>query len=130
VQLAIIINVVLVSFHRDPTIAIGKPQPLIRRWQHHAAAFGVFLVWGELMLMVRKCYIIYNKRIDLLVSFLDWTSPNLRHLRADVHHGGQELQSLFGRLRLLVGGLRAQLLRPLSKLPKLQRWCSRSSSQS
>ena len=24
------------------------------RWQHHAAAIGVFLVWGELMLMVGR----------------------------------------------------------------------------
>ena len=27
---------------------------LVTRWQHHAAAVGVFLVWGELMLMVGR----------------------------------------------------------------------------
>ncbi len=27
---------------------------LISRWQHHAAAIGVFLVWGELMLMIGR----------------------------------------------------------------------------
>ena len=28
--------------------------PHVTRWQHHAAAIGVFLVWGELMLMVGR----------------------------------------------------------------------------
>ena len=28
--------------------------PLIQQWQHHAAAIGVFFVWGELMLMIGK----------------------------------------------------------------------------
>ena len=27
---------------------------LIDEWQHHAAAVGVFLVWGELMLMIGR----------------------------------------------------------------------------
>ncbi len=27
---------------------------LVARWQHHAAAIGVFLVWGELMLMIGR----------------------------------------------------------------------------
>ena len=27
---------------------------LIDEWQHHAAAIGVFLVWGELMLMIGR----------------------------------------------------------------------------
>ena len=54
VQLCIIVNVVLVSFHRDPLAALGRHVHLIERWQHHAAAIGVFLVWGELMLMIGR----------------------------------------------------------------------------
>jgi len=61
VQLCIIVNVALVSFHTDPTEAVGgQGMRLIGRWQHHAAAFGVFLVWGELMLMVKTCILYYK----------------------------------------------------------------------
>ncbi len=34
--------------------ALERPTHLIEPWQHHAAAIGVFLVWGELMLMVGR----------------------------------------------------------------------------
>lgn len=56
VQLGIIVNVVLVSFHRDPSPALeeGRFAVLVERWQHHAAAVGVFLVWSELMLMIGR----------------------------------------------------------------------------
>ena len=54
VQWGIIINVVMVSFHRNPLENINKFTFLVTRWQHHAAAVGVFLVWGELMLMVGR----------------------------------------------------------------------------
>ena len=27
---------------------------LVEPWQHHAAAVGIFLVWGELMLMIGR----------------------------------------------------------------------------
>lgn len=53
-QLGIIVNVVLVSFHRDPTLNLGQYSVIIEEWQHHAAAIGVFLVWGELMLMIGR----------------------------------------------------------------------------
>ena len=54
VQWGIIVNVVTVSFHRNPLLSIGRFTRLVARWQHHAAAVGVFLVWGELMLMVGR----------------------------------------------------------------------------
>ena len=54
VQWGIIVNVVMVSFHNNPLESIDKFTFLITRWQHHAAAIGVFLVWGELMLMVGR----------------------------------------------------------------------------
>ena len=54
VQWGIIINVVTVSFHKNPLPNLVVFAPLVERWQHHAAAIGVFLVWGELMLMVGR----------------------------------------------------------------------------
>ena len=54
VQWGIIINVVTVSFHTNPLPQLEVYSPLVARWQHHAAAVGVFLVWGELMLMVGR----------------------------------------------------------------------------
>ena len=54
VQLGIIINVVMVSFHTNPFSSLHSWVELVSRWQHHAAAIGVFLVWGELMLMVGR----------------------------------------------------------------------------
>ena len=42
------------SFHTNPFDGLGKYARLIERWQHHAAAVGVFLVWGELMLMIGR----------------------------------------------------------------------------
>jgi len=54
VQWGIIINVVTVSFHTNPLTRIGAYSVLVARWQHHAAAIGVFLVWGELMLMIGR----------------------------------------------------------------------------
>ena len=54
VQLGIIVNVVLISFHRNPLPSLENYTLLIARWQHHAAAIGVFLVWGELMLMIGR----------------------------------------------------------------------------
>ena len=73
-QWGIIINVVTVSFHTNPLTRIGAYSVLVARWQvgkhriiintpmrvshcvfqHHAAAIGVFLVWGELMLMIGR----------------------------------------------------------------------------
>ena len=54
VQWGIIINVVMVSFHTNPFSSLHSWVELVSRWQHHAAAIGVFLVWGELMLMVGR----------------------------------------------------------------------------
>ena len=54
VQWAIIINVVMISFHKNPLLSLNTFTVLITRWQHHAAAIGVFLVWGELMLMIGR----------------------------------------------------------------------------
>ena len=54
VQWGIIINVVMVSFHTNPLSSLQEWEELVSRWQHHAAAVGVFLVWGELMLMVGR----------------------------------------------------------------------------
>ena len=54
VQWGIIINVVMVSFHSNPLASLEEWVSLVSRWQHHAAAVGVFLVWGELMLMVGR----------------------------------------------------------------------------
>ena len=54
VQWGIIINVVMVSFHTNPFTSLTTWVELVSRWQHHAAAIGVFLVWGELMLMVGR----------------------------------------------------------------------------
>ena len=54
VQWGIIINVVMVSFHTNPFASLTTWVELVSRWQHHAAAIGVFLVWGELMLMVGR----------------------------------------------------------------------------
>ena len=54
VQLGIIVNVLLISFHTNPMNGLGSYARLIERWQHHAAAIGVFLVWGELMLMIGR----------------------------------------------------------------------------
>ena len=54
VQWGIIINVVTISFHSNPLESINDFTFLVKRWQHHAAAIGVFLVWGELMLMVGR----------------------------------------------------------------------------
>eukprot|EP00095_Tigriopus_kingsejongensis_P007825 maker-scaffold204_size260821-snap-gene-1.42 protein:Tk07825 transcript:maker-scaffold204_size260821-snap-gene-1.42-mRNA-1 annotation:"transient receptor potential channel pyrexia" len=54
VQLGIIVNVILISFHRNPLPSLHDHAPLVGRWQHHAAAVGVFLVWGELMLMIGR----------------------------------------------------------------------------
>lgn len=54
VQWGIIINVVTVSFHSNPIPNLDVFVKLVERWQHHAAAIGVFLVWGELMLMVGR----------------------------------------------------------------------------
>ena len=54
VQWGIIINVVTVSFHSNPLPSLDLYTQLVQRWQHHAAAVGVFLVWGELMLMVGR----------------------------------------------------------------------------
>ena len=34
--------------------SLTQPMQLIDPWQHHAAAIGVFLVWGELMLMIGR----------------------------------------------------------------------------
>ena len=42
------------SFHTNPFEGLGRYARLIERWQHHAAAVGVFLVWGELMLMIGR----------------------------------------------------------------------------
>ena len=44
----------LCSFHTNPFDGLGRYARLIERWQHHAAAVGVFLVWGELMLMIGR----------------------------------------------------------------------------
>lgn len=54
VQLGIIINVILISFHTNPLPSLYDHVALVGRWQHHAAAVGVFLVWGELMLMIGR----------------------------------------------------------------------------
>ena len=54
VQLTIIVDVILISFHRNPLPALENYSPLIENWQHHFAAIGVFLVWGELMLMIGR----------------------------------------------------------------------------
>merc|ERR1719266_1236456 len=54
VQVGIIINVLLISFHTNPMESLTEPIHLIEPWQHHAAAIGVFLVWGELMLMIGR----------------------------------------------------------------------------
>ncbi len=54
IQLCIIINVMLISFHRNPLPSMERSIHLIDRWQHHAAAIGTFLVWGELMLMIGR----------------------------------------------------------------------------
>ena len=54
VQLGIIVNVLLISFHVDPTPSLLTHQKIIQPWQHHAAAVGIFLVWGELMLMIGR----------------------------------------------------------------------------
>ena len=54
VQWGIIINVVMVSFHSNPLENINNFTVLVTRWQHHAAAVGVFFVWGELMLMIGR----------------------------------------------------------------------------
>ncbi len=54
VQLSIIANVVLISFHNDPLPSIQGYVHVVERWQHHAAAIGTFLVWGELMLMIGR----------------------------------------------------------------------------
>ena len=54
VQWCIIINVVMISFHSNPLLSLEKFTVLVSRWQHHAAAVGVFFVWGELMLMVGR----------------------------------------------------------------------------
>ena len=48
-------------------------------------------------------------------------AAHLRHLRPDVHHGGEKLFPVPRRLLLPPGRLRAQLLRPLSQLPVFQR---------
>ena len=53
-QLTIIVDVILISFHRDPMPALEEYSVLIDAWQHHFAAIGVFLVWGELMLMIGR----------------------------------------------------------------------------
>ena len=54
VQWGIIISVMTVSFHTNPFPNLDVYVHLVERWQHHAAAIGVFLVWGELMLMVGR----------------------------------------------------------------------------
>ena len=54
VQLTIILDVILISFHRDPMPSLEQYSPLVEHWQHHFAAIGVFLVWGELMLMIGR----------------------------------------------------------------------------
>ena len=54
VQLTIILDVILISFHRDPLPSLEQYSPLVEHWQHHFAAIGVFLVWGELMLMIGR----------------------------------------------------------------------------
>ena len=43
VQVGIIINVLLISFHTNPMESLTEPIHLIEPWQHHAAAIGVFL---------------------------------------------------------------------------------------
>ena len=42
-QVGIIINVLLISFHTNPMESLTEPIHLIEPWQHHAAAIGVFL---------------------------------------------------------------------------------------
>ena len=34
--------------------SLGEHKEIIQPWQHHAAAVGIFLVWGELMLMIGR----------------------------------------------------------------------------
>ena len=54
VQVGIIINVLLISFHVNPMPSLEAQIKLVEPWQHHAAAVGIFLVWGELMLMIGR----------------------------------------------------------------------------
>ena len=54
VQVGILVNVLLISFHINPMPSLTQPMHLVEPWQHHAAAIGVFLVWGELMLMIGR----------------------------------------------------------------------------
>ena len=70
VQWGIIINVVMVSFHRNPLENINKFTELVTRWQHHAAAVGVFFVWGELMLMIGRLPTFGKNVINFLIAVL------------------------------------------------------------
>ena len=68
IQWGIILNVLMVSFHSSPFNSLNTFTYLVSRfvyicysglisclrWQHHAAAIGVFFVWGELMLMIGR----------------------------------------------------------------------------
>jgi|FrelakmetLWP11LW_1041352.scaffolds.fasta_scaffold186408_1 hypothetical protein len=81
-QLGIILNVVLVSFHRDPTLSMDQFTVLIDEWQHHAAAVGVFLVWGELMLMIGRLptfgiYVQVGGKLEMLILLV----PYIRYSR-------------------------------------------------
>ena len=101
VQWGIIINVVMVSFHRNPLENINKFTFLVTRWQHHAAAVGVFLVWGELMLMVGrlptfgkfsfKCSKKFKFKHLLLYLFISIDlkmKASIRHLCPNVYYSG------------------------------------------
>ena len=70
VQWGIIINVVMVSFHRNPLENINNFTELVTRWQHHAAAVGVFFVWGELMLMIGRLPTFGKNVINFLIAVL------------------------------------------------------------
>ena len=87
VQWGIIINVVMVSFHTNPFTSLHSWVELVSRWQHHAAAIGVFLVWGELMLMVGRLptfgkgeifWIFFTSKLNLAQESTSRCSPRWR----------------------------------------------------